>query len=131
MKPIQLPPTGIDVVKETVHRSQIEVEECGQDYALVTYDLTIAKIKRIQSEETPTFDNLFILFGSFHTEMSFFSSLGRIIEGSGGPYVLSESDIVAMGSTNKFLKGKMYNKCRRGNILSAAAIHFKKVFKRF
>ena len=42
-KTIQLPPTGIDV-----HRSQIEAEGCGQDYALVTYDLTSAKIaKRI------------------------------------------------------------------------------------
>ena len=49
--------------------------------------------------------------------MSFFSSLGRMIEGSGGPYALSESDIVAVGSMNKFLKVKMYNRCRRGNIL--------------
>ena len=56
-----------------MHRSQIVAEECGQDYDLVTYDLVIAKIaKRIQSKETPTFDNLFILFRSFHTEMPFF-----------------------------------------------------------
>ena len=47
-KPIQLPPTRIYVIKETVHRSQIEAEGCGQDYALVTYDLTSTKIaKRI------------------------------------------------------------------------------------
>ena len=73
MKPIQLSPTRIDFVKETIHQSQIVAEECDQDYGLVTYNLAIAKIeKRIQSKETPTFDNLFILFGSFHTEMSFF-----------------------------------------------------------
>ena len=66
MKPIQLPPTRIDFVKKTIHPSQIVAKEFGQGYALVTYDLVIAKIvKRIQSKETPTFDNLFILFGCF------------------------------------------------------------------
>ena len=38
------------------------------------------------------------MFGSFHIELSFFSSLGKFIEGSGGPYILSECDIAAMGS---------------------------------
>ena len=72
---IQLPPARIDVVKETVHQSQIVAEGCGQDYALVTYDLTTAKMaNRIQSKETPICDNLFIFFGSFHTEMSFFAA---------------------------------------------------------
>ena len=72
---IQLPPARIDVVKETVHQSQIVAEGCGQDYALVTYDLTTAKMaNRIQSKETPICDNLFIFFGSFHTQMSFFAA---------------------------------------------------------
>ena len=51
-----------------MHRSHIIGEGFGQDYALVTYDLTTAKIaktKRIQPEETSIFDNLFIYFGSF------------------------------------------------------------------
>ena len=130
-----LPPIRIDAIKETVHQSQIVAEECGQDYALVTYDLTSAKIaKIIQYEETPSFDNLFIFFESFYTEMSFFSSLGRMIEGSCGPYVLSECDIVVVGSINKILKGKMYNICCRGNILLAAAmqiLHFKKFLNDF
>ena len=134
-KPIQLPPTRIDAIKETVHQSQIVAKGCGQDYALVTYDLTSAKIaKIIQYEETPSFDNLFISFESFYTEMSFFSSLGRMIEVSGRPYVLSECDIVAVGSINKILKGKMYNICCRGNILLAAAmqrLHFKKFLNDF
>ena len=50
---IQLPPTRIDVIKETVHQSQIVAEDGGQGYGLVTYDLTTAKMaKRIQSKET-------------------------------------------------------------------------------
>ena len=69
--------------------SHIIDDVCGYDYDLVTYDLTTIKIaKRIQSEETLIFDNLFIFFGSFHTEMSLFLSLRKMIEGSGGPYAL-------------------------------------------
>ena len=39
-----------------------------------------------------------------------------MIEGSGGPYVLSESDIVAMSSMKKILKYKLYNRYHRRNI---------------
>ena len=88
MKHIQLPPTRADVVKEILKSSQIVAKECGQKYALVTYDLAIAKIaKRIQCEE---FDNVFIAFGfgSFLIEMAFFPSLGKIIEGSGGQQLM-------------------------------------------
>ena len=69
------------------------------------------------------------MFGSFHIELSFASSLGKFIEGSGGPYILSECDIVAMGSMNKFLKGDMYNRCRRGNMILAVSmegLHFER-----
>ena len=50
--------------------------------------------------------------------MSYFSSLGRISEGSGGPYVLMGMEAVAPGSLNKFFKGNMYNRCGRVHILS-------------
>ena len=120
MKHIQLPPTRADVVKEILKSSQIVAKECGQKYALVTYDLAIAKIaKRIQCEE---FDNVFIAFGFGSFEMAFFPSLGKIIEGSGGPQMLSETSVAAMGSMNELLRGKVYNRCRRGHILLSAAI---------
>ena len=57
-----------------------------------------------------------------------------MIKGSGGPYVLSERDIVVMGSMNKFLKGKMHYRCRRWNILLAEAmqrLHFNKFLNDF
>ena len=124
LKPIPLPPTRTDVVKETLKQSQKIAEECGEDHALVTYDLAVAKIaKQIQDAEQPSFDNIFIMFGSFHIELSFFGSLGKLIEGSGGPFVLSEQDIIAPGSMMKFLKGKMYNRCRRAHILLSTALH--------
>ena len=83
-------------MKKTLRRSQIVSSACYQDYTLVTYDLAVAKLaKPIQDAESPQFDKVFIMFGSFHTELSFFGSLGRIIEGSGGPYVMSEVNVVA------------------------------------
>ena len=86
--------------------------------------MAIAKIaKIIQCEETSQFDNVFIMFGSFHIKMPFFSSLGKIIEGSRGPCILSESSVVAVGSMSKFLRGKVCNRCRRGHILLSVAIH--------
>ena len=78
-------------------------------YTIVTYD-DIAK--QLQSEEAPQFDNVFVMFGAFHIMLNVFSSTGKLIEGSGGPYALSEAKIVAAGSINQFLKGKMYNRCK-------------------
>ena len=67
------------------------------------YNLACAKIARqIQIEESPKFDNCFIQFGQFHILLSTYSSIGTMIEGSGRPYILSEADIIAMGSMGKF-----------------------------
>eukprot|EP00794_Sanderia_malayensis_P003984 gene3984-4534_t len=82
-------------------RYQAILTVCKQRYTVVRYDLAVAKVgRKIHSEESPFFDDMFIMFGSFHIELSFFSSLGKMIEGSGGPYVLTESGILAEGSLN-------------------------------
>ena len=61
-------------------------------------DLAIAKIaKQIQSEDFPQFDDVYIMFSAFHIILNIFSSVGKIIEGSGDPYVLSEAKIVPPG----------------------------------
>ena len=64
MQHIKLPPTRNDVVKETMSQSKIIASECNEPYALVTYDLALAKIaKQIQATEKPLFDKVFIMFG--------------------------------------------------------------------
>ena len=113
MKPITLPPTRTDVVRETMIQSQKVSAECGSKYTIITYDLAIAKVaKQIQCEEYPTFNSIFVMFGGFHVEQNVFSAIGKIIEGSGGPYILSESGAIATGSLPQFLKGKMHYRCR-------------------
>ena len=42
----RLPPTREDVVKETLKRLQTVAKECGDKYAIVTYDLAVANIVR-------------------------------------------------------------------------------------
>ena len=86
--------------------------------------MAIAKIaKQIQCNEHPQFDDIFIQFGQFHTELNIFSALGKLIEGSGAPYILGEPGVVASGIYSMNLKGKMYNRCRRAHILLASALH--------
>ena len=66
-------PTSTSVVLETMKMSQRIREECGKRYMLVTYDLAIAKIAfALQVEEKSRFEELFILLGGFHVELSLF-----------------------------------------------------------
>ena len=80
MENLCLPPTRLDVVVETLRISQKVAEECNEKYAIVHYDLAIAKpAMQIQYEESPQFDNIFICFGPFHIELAFFGAIGNIL----------------------------------------------------
>ena len=111
-------------MKESLKRSHAVAKEGADKYAIVTYDLAVAKIARqIQIQNSPKFDDWFLQFGQFHTILSLFSSIGKILEGNGATYLLSEGKIIAGGSINKFLRVKSCNRCRRGNLLLATGMH--------
>ena len=111
MDNLNLPPTRLDVVAETLRISQKVASECGEQYAIVHYDLAVAKpAMQIQQAESPKFDNIFICFGPFHTELAYFGVLGYLLDGSGGPQLLTETEVLAPGSLNGFLLGKHYNR---------------------
>ena len=78
---------------------------------IVNYDLAVAKpAMQIQQMESPKYDNVFICFGAFHIEMAFFGALGFFLDGSGGPTILTDTQVLAPGSLNGFLLGKHYNR---------------------
>ena len=133
MQPIPFAPSRIDVVKEVLRKSEEFRIECGELVLPVSFDLAIAKpALQVQCEEAPDYNQLFKMFGQFHTELNIFSAIGKIIEGSGGPSILSEAAVIAPGSIPRFLKGKMYNRCRRGHMLLSAAfrgLHFSEYTK--
>jgi len=114
MDNIKLPPTRLDVVAETLKKSQKVAEECKQKYIVVHYDLAIAKpAKQIQSTESPVYDNVFICFGPFHIQLAYFASLGYIIEDSGITDILIDCEALGSGSLKVLLHGKHYNRCKR------------------
>ena len=96
---IDLPPTRLDVVQETLSIAQKIAQECGEKHAIVHYDLAIAKpALQIQAQESPKYDNVFICFGTFHISMAYFGSLGYLLESSGCSEVLCNAGVLASGS---------------------------------
>lgn len=68
---------------------------------------------QLQLQEQPKFNNLFINLGAFHIEMAFFKALGKFIDSSGIVDILVQSEVIAEGSTNGFIDGKHFNRCKR------------------
>lgn len=111
MQNINLPQTRLGIITETMRISQKVASECGDEYIVVTYDLAVAKpAMQIQATEALLYDNIFICFGAFQILMAYFWGVGHIIDGSGGPKILTETEVLATGSINGFLKGKHYNR---------------------
>ena len=113
MQHIPFLPNRTDVVKETIVQSKWVSEEYGSTFAAITYDLAIAKIaKKIQNEEPDKLKDVFIMFSAFRINESIFSAIGKLIKGSGGTCLLMEPGVFAPLSMIRFLKEKMYNRCR-------------------
>ena len=88
--------------------------ECGKHNITVTCDLAIAKLAlQRQAEESPEFGSIFVTLGAFHIDLAFFNACGKIISEPGALHILNESLVFAAGSTNGFIKGKNYYKCKR------------------
>ena len=132
MDNLSLPPTRLDVVAETMRISQKLAAECGEPYALVHYDIGVAKpALQIQAADSPTYDNVFVCPGAFHITMAYFAALGFFLADSGGPQILADTGVLASGSLNGFISGRHYNRCKRIHVLLALAIqmlHFKCFF---
>ena len=120
---INASPTSTTVVIEALRRTLQIAAESQLSYLSLTCDLAIAKLAyQIQATEAPDFDIIFINLGAFHIEMAYFNAIGKYIAESGGPYILTESGILASGSMNAFIKGKHYNRCKRIHMLFCSCI---------
>ena len=126
MENMNLPPTRNDVVAKTMWVSQKVATECGEQYALVYYDLAIAEpALQIQAQDSPKYDNVFVCFGPFHIQMAFFTSLSYLITESGCPQILTDSEVLACGSINGFLSGKHFNRSKCLHPLPSTTLHFR------
>ena len=123
LEQINQSPTSTTVVIETLRRALKIATECKLNSISVTFDLAIAKIAyQIQATESPALDAVFINLGAFHIELAYFNAIGKYIAESGGPFILTGSEVLASGSLNGFIKGKHYNRCKRLHMLFVAAL---------
>lgn len=107
MQNIRVPPTRDDFVKETIKRSQVVAKECGDEYAIVTYDSVVAEIRKTNSDSK--FSRVSCLFYTvlqIPAILSLFSSIGKMLERSGAGYIFFQAKIFAGVSINKFLRRK-------------------------
>lgn len=127
--------TSDAVVNETLNMTLDIADSCSQQYISVTYDLAIAnRAYRIQNENSPKFDRIFIHVGGFHTELSYYKAIGKYIQESGIPSLIEECGVLAHGSMNGFLTGHNYNRCKRIHPIVSTAlkiIHFKEFWKTY
>ena len=50
---------------------------------------------------------MFVHLGEFHVEMELLKAFGKVIQESGGPYILNEGEVLAKGSMSSVSKGKI------------------------
>ena len=121
--PINISPTDLGVVKETLLQSLEIKEECQDTYVSCSYDLAIAKpALQIQSMEKATLKNCFIHVGTFHIQLAYKKALGKVIDGCGITDIMVDTKLIANGSVASFLHGKNFNRCKRLHPLMAVAL---------
>ncbi len=109
MRNVTLPPTRNDVVVGCLKVSQQIANECGETSIPVNHDLAVATPALIiYNQESPLYDNIFVCFGSFHTEPVYFGVLGYYLQGSGMEHFLGEGEVLASGSIPGFLREKHF-----------------------
>ena len=80
-------PTSYSIVFETMHRSSEIAKECNRDSIAV----------KIQNEEKPASDQLFVHLRAFHVKMGLLKAFRKVIKESGGPCFLNECEVLAKG----------------------------------
>ena len=86
MQHIPFPPTRTEAVKKTIVQSNRVSEECGSTFAVITYDLAIAKIaKKIQNEEPDELQDVFLCLMHFTLREAYFLLLVNLLKGMEAP----------------------------------------------
>ena len=100
-----------------------QAEQIGQS-AVVTFDQPLHwKAMEIQMSEQnePPLKQIVLIFGQFHTRMSFLGSIGHLMTGSGLDAILKL--IYAENVLPYMLNGKAYSRAIRGHLLVAPSLY--------
>ena len=80
----------------------------------MTYNLAITEIAlQLREEESPKFDNVFVVLGGFQIKIAFFAIFEIYIADFGDPDILNECHIIEKGSLKSFNSEKRYKRTNR------------------
>lgn len=114
MAPINFSINESSTVQHILETSLAASHKVGQEYAIVTFDLAVAKkAYSLVWQYAERFSKVIVRMGVFHTICSIFSTVGKMMKGSGFSEIVIESGICASGSLEKVLSGKHYNRALR------------------
>ena len=101
-------------VQYILDKSLAASQEVGQEYAIVTFDLAVAKkAYALVWQNSAQFGKVLDRMGVFHTLCSLFGTLGKMMNGSGLSEIILESGICASRSLNRVMNGKHFNRALR------------------
>ena len=118
-------------VQYILKQSLAASHEVGQEYAIVTFDLAVAKkAYALVWQYYEKFSKVILRMGVFHTICSLFGTLGKMTKGSGLSEIIIESGICANGSLDRVMNGKHFNRAVRIHKLVLEALE-RLLFMRF
>lgn len=114
MPPLNVSINGNSTIQHILETSLAASEEVGQPYAIVTFELAVAKkAYTLVWQYSDKFSKVIVRMGVFHTICSLFGTVGKMMQGSGFAEIVVEAGICASGSLEKVMSGKHYNRALR------------------
>ena len=111
---IDLPATEISTVYEILDKCLKIKEKLNLAVLVCVFDQAIfAKAVEIKWKHPEKYENCIIMLGIFHMLMMFLGIIGKRFKDGGLRDVLVQSGVIAEGSVEKTLSGKMYNRAVR------------------
>ena len=114
MAPLNESINGNSTVQYILEQSLKVSGEVDQEYAIVTFDLAVAKkAYALVWQYSDQFSKLLIRMGVFHTTCSLFGTVRKMIKGCGFSEIIIESGICASGSLDRVVSGRHFNRALR------------------
>ena len=107
-------------IVETMNRSLKVAEECGEKYAVVTYDFAIGEPAMRTQDAEP--ESVLHMSGAFHCTLAYFNGMCYILDCLGATDITVGNEILALGSLNVYIIGNHYDRCKRLHIMLANAM---------
>lgn len=112
-----------DTLLTVIINCQNMTKSLNQKYTVLSCDEQLyCKVQMLKWHHPEIRENLVIMLGGFHVQMTFTKVIGKHMEDSGLKEVWIESDVFGENTADNILKGKMWNRCFRAHKLTFEAL---------